>query len=550
MLLLCISALAGTTTISGSLKDEQGNPLQGTLTMRLPIPAQDPSTNTSILPINVTYNVVNGSVQSGPPLYDVTTIQPSGLYYIARAYDMAGNLVFYANYVVNGASFNIGAATPTSVTTSNISYLTPVFSNGTNTWTGTNTFNGPTIFNGTVTFNGLLNGALIGQTIIVANAGVTGTTVNTLTKLTGAPSTAVIAAISDTRGAVGITTGGAGTSGSATIQQSGQANCVFDGATVAGDYVQISSTTAGNCHDVGTVPANGTQVVGIVLTSNVSAGTYAIMLYPPSVNVPTLTLQNDTTTGTLLNGLAKQGAVGGASTAIRTAITDTSGAVGIVVGGAGTSGSATVQQSGIALCVFDGATTVNDYVMISATAAGNCHDGGTAPTGQVIGQVLSTNGGAGTYAIDLFGVAPEQRASFYPPQRTTTIQNSSIPSGQGTLTTVFSETVTFPATAGTYRALVNWEAVGSSQNSCFGEVIEGSHVYAMSFGQANGGGGGFGASGSELSSITYAAGATPTFSMQMSCNGAQTITGTPTGGGWSFSPVESSYLSVTPVLSN
>ena len=64
--------------------------------------------------------------------------------------------------------------------------------------------------------------------MVVANASSTGTTLNTLTKLTGAPSTAVKTATTDTGGSVGITIAGAGTTGNATIALSGGASCVFD----------------------------------------------------------------------------------------------------------------------------------------------------------------------------------------------------------------------------------------------------------------------------------------------------------------------------------
>jgi len=70
---------------------------------------------------------------------------------------------------------------------------------------------------------------------------------------------------------------GAGTSGNAQIAKEGQASLAFDGATTAGDYVQISSTTAGDGHDTGaaTCPSSG-QVIGKVLSTNGGAGTYTI----------------------------------------------------------------------------------------------------------------------------------------------------------------------------------------------------------------------------------------------------------------------------------
>ena len=113
----------------------------------------------------------------------------------------------------------------------------------------------------------------------IANAGTTGTTVNELAKLTGAPSTAVVTATSDTGGAVGIVVSGAGTSGNAKIATAGIAPCAFDGATVAGDYVQISSSVGGKCADAGsTYPTTG-QILGRVLATLGSAGNANVDLF-------------------------------------------------------------------------------------------------------------------------------------------------------------------------------------------------------------------------------------------------------------------------------
>ena len=114
----------------------------------------------------------------------------------------------------------------------------------------------------------------------------------------------------------------------------------------------------------------------------------------------TFELCNDATTGTSLNFLAK---LNGASSscAIKMAATDTSGALGIVVGGSGTTGNSVIAYRGYASCSFDGATTAGDYVQISSTNAADCHDAGAAyPSGgQILGRVLSTNAAAGTYTV-------------------------------------------------------------------------------------------------------------------------------------------------------
>ena len=105
---------------------------------------------------------------------------------------------------------------------------------------------------------------------------------NKLAKLTGAPSMAVIAATTDTRGVVGIVIGGAGTINNAKIAVAGVASCVFDNATTAGDYVTISSFTLGDCHDAGSSrPTNGAQVLGLVLSTNASSSTARSMVLFP-----------------------------------------------------------------------------------------------------------------------------------------------------------------------------------------------------------------------------------------------------------------------------
>ncbi len=126
------------------------------------------------------------------------------------------------------------------------------------------------------------------------NATSVGTTVNKLAKLSGTPATALITATSDISGVVGVVVDGAGTSGSAQIARSGQASCVFDGATTANDYVQISAITAGDCHDAGASYPGSGQVVGRVLSSNGAAGTYAILVSgndipAPGASFPTMT---------------------------------------------------------------------------------------------------------------------------------------------------------------------------------------------------------------------------------------------------------------------
>lgn len=117
----------------------------------------------------------------------------------------------------------------------------------------------------------------------------------------------------------------------------------------------------------------------------------------------TITIANEGTTGTVVNGLVSL--TGAPSKAIRTGLGLTGGIVGICTANCTTTGNATITTSGIVPCVFDGATTSNDYVSISAGTNDNCHDAGTTPAfvnGDIVGRVLSTNGAGGTFNIDLW----------------------------------------------------------------------------------------------------------------------------------------------------
>ena len=118
-----------------------------------------------------------------------------------------------------------------------------------------------------------------------------GTSQNKLAILiTSATSSQVKTAVSSTTdGVEGICVGGCGASGTAQIARQGIASCVFDSSgTTAGDYVQVSST-AGDCHDTGSAsfPSNGQQVLGRVLSTHASSGTYSMLLFGGGITQPT-----------------------------------------------------------------------------------------------------------------------------------------------------------------------------------------------------------------------------------------------------------------------
>jgi hypothetical protein len=160
--------------------------------------------------------------------------------------------------------------------------------------------------------------------------------VNKLAKLSGG--TAVITSTSDIQGALGIVVNGAGTSGSAQIAAVGQALCEFDGATVAGDFVTISQSTGGDCHDYGAVlPTSGLypptgQALGRVLTTNASGGTYPVSLFGPGQVAPAPQVRNSVTlTDDFFAASTSSGTIGELGWSIGTAGGGTSG-VGKIAG--------------------------------------------------------------------------------------------------------------------------------------------------------------------------------------------------------------------------
>lgn len=113
----------------------------------------------------------------------------------------------------------------------------------------------------------------------IPNAASTGTTLNKIAKFTGT-GTAVITTTSDQSSnlIIGIVGSGAGTTGNAGVAQFGQVPCLFDGATTALHFVIPSGSTGGDCSDGGsTLPAF--RVVGIVLSTNASGGTYSVLVF-------------------------------------------------------------------------------------------------------------------------------------------------------------------------------------------------------------------------------------------------------------------------------
>lgn len=153
---------------------------------------------------------------------------------------------------------------------------------------------------------------------------------------------------------------------------------------------------------------------------------------------------------------------------------------------------------------------------------------------------------------DSSGVSTNIAIKGFVPQRSTTLVTSGM--SPDTQATIVSETVTFPAGTGTYRALVQYGGyfeVGS--NNCQAVAYDTTNNVGFALSGQNSNGSGFMAlTGSELSSTTYAAGASALFKFDAIChNGAGGLVGASTTGFFTMSPAnEPTYLSVTPIPSN
>jgi hypothetical protein len=124
-------------------------------------------------------------------------------------------------------------------------------------------------------FGNIDAGGTNGYLTEIANATATATHLVTLT--TSSPVQATNATTATTDGVVGIAVGTTA-AGNMQVAVNGQATCAFDGATTAGDFVTISSTTAGDCHDAGAARPAGSQSIGRVFSTNATAGTYPVAL--------------------------------------------------------------------------------------------------------------------------------------------------------------------------------------------------------------------------------------------------------------------------------
>ena len=248
-----------------------------------------PNTQTSSIPLTLTGTAVSGGsglVILSPGNHTAVTTNTNDVKYNGSTITVSNTTLAEQDFWLIGQPTINGSAAGKTVTTASTFTIAGPPIVGTNTPTFTNGPYALWVQSGITELGGNLSLGSNAELTVIANAGTTGTTTSKLVKLTGAPSTAVISSTTDTGGILGVAVSGAGTTGSASIAIHGQASCIFENTTVAGDYVTIGSSTAGDCHDAGsTYPSSG-QVLGRVLASG-SAGTYTVDFFGPELQAST-----------------------------------------------------------------------------------------------------------------------------------------------------------------------------------------------------------------------------------------------------------------------
>lgn len=146
--------------------------------------------------------------------------------------------------------------------------------------------------------------------------------------------------------------------------------------------------------------------------------------------------QNDSSTGTTLNTLTK---INSSGAAVIMATSDTSGYKGVAVSGAGTVGTVCLATAGLAALKMDATSTVQHYILISATTGGDGHDTGSSSTpvsgGDLIGTIVQASTGSGALSL----------VSLFPPEILATNPTGAV-TGPGSSTN--NDCVTFNGTGG------------------------------------------------------------------------------------------------------
>jgi hypothetical protein len=123
LLFLLVALPLHATNLTGTIKLANGSNLTGKLRLTLSQPAHSVAAGAVVVPGPVNITVTNGALTGSPTVYGNDDLEPSHTYYWAEYFNTAGTRLMEQAFYISGASFDIGAARPTTITTSNISYV-------------------------------------------------------------------------------------------------------------------------------------------------------------------------------------------------------------------------------------------------------------------------------------------------------------------------------------------------------------------------------------------------------------------------------------------
>ena len=124
VLLSVVPCYAGTIPLTGTIRTPQGNLLTGRIDMTLSYSAaRDTTANNVIVAAKVTFPVRNGALPSNAQIVPNDILQPRNTTYGVEYFNNFGTKIAQNTFFVSGQSFNLGTAVPSTITTSNISFV-------------------------------------------------------------------------------------------------------------------------------------------------------------------------------------------------------------------------------------------------------------------------------------------------------------------------------------------------------------------------------------------------------------------------------------------
>ncbi len=122
-LLTSATAFAGTIPITGTIRQANGNLLTGSVEFTLNYSAaRDTCSSNIVVAQMVKFAVSNGALPTNARITPNDCLSPTKTTYTARYYTASGQPIAQNVFYIQGTTFNLGAAIPTPLTTSNISF--------------------------------------------------------------------------------------------------------------------------------------------------------------------------------------------------------------------------------------------------------------------------------------------------------------------------------------------------------------------------------------------------------------------------------------------